>query len=242
MIFIGVAPDPVAYRQFQDHRIELATETGNLQGWHLRNNNSQSTISILYFGGNAEDVVSSLEILSAIGAKEVFAFNYRGYGLSNGKPSQHALYTDALAIYDHLIENQAHSEKMLIVGRSLGSAVATYLVSQRETMATILITPLNSMLAMANKLFPYIPNRFLLRHRFDVVNLAPGINTPVHMFIAGNDEIIPSDYSKELYRLWLGDKNHTFIETADHNTITDYPEFLDHSRKFLQHIETRSTE
>ena len=234
LIYYPVHPSYISYSQFKHQEIWLKSGSLQLQGWCHENNHVKNNNIALYFGGNAEDVVHSLDFLSQLPCQKIYTFNYRGYGLSEGKPSQKALYEDALSIYRFLTGDCSYrSENIRLIGRSLGSAVATYLTSQRKAASVTLLTPIKSIEAIAQLLFPYLPVSLVLEDKYRIIELAGKINIPMQMITSGEDEIVPNDHSLALYKAWGGTKHHMSIAQADHNNITAYDQCLKAMCEFL---------
>lgn len=154
--------------------------------------------ALLYFGGNAEDVSVSLpEFAVAFPEHAIYLMHYRGYGGSSGKPSEQALVADALALYDQLQSN--HSD-ITVIGRSLGSGVAVQLAAQRKVAQLVLITPFDSLSALASRQFPFFPVPWLLKDSYKSVEYAPAINSPTLLLVAEQDEIIGHAHSEALHQ------------------------------------------
>ena len=132
--------------------------------------------AILYFGGNGEDVAFNLAgFASAFPGHSLYLVNYRGYGGSSGAPTEAGLEADAVAAFDHL--RKTHAE-ISVIGRSLGSGVATYLASVRPVHRLVLVTPFDSLVNVARgqmKLFPVV---LLLRDRFESADAGAGDQGP----------------------------------------------------------------
>jgi hypothetical protein len=105
------------------------------------------------------------------------------------------------------------------MGRSLGSGVACYVASQRRVGGVILVTPFDSLVAVARHHYPLFPVGLLLRHRFDSLALAPSITTPMLALVAENDDIIPLNHSTALTDHWAGRTTTVIIGKADHNDL-----------------------
>lgn len=154
--------------------------------------------ALLYFGGNAEDVSVALpEFAAAFPEHAIYLLHYRGYGGSSGKPSEQALVADALALYDEV--TSIHRD-ITVVGRSLGSGVAVQLAAQREVTQLVLITPFDSLSALARQQFPIFPVQWLLKDTYNSVHYAPIINSPTLLLVADQDEIIGREHSEALYQ------------------------------------------
>lgn len=154
--------------------------------------------ALLYFGGNAEDVSVALpEFAAAFPNHAVYLMHYRGYGGSSGSPSEQALLTDALALFDQL--HSKHSA-ITVIGRSLGSGVAVQLAAQRKVAQLVLITPFDSLSALAQRQFPLFPVKWLLKDTYHSVAYAPAISSPTLILVAEQDEIIGRAHTEALYR------------------------------------------
>jgi len=165
----------------RSERFELRTEQGvHLRGWLLRSSGPAPTPLVIYFGGNAEEVSWVLPDLARLTGYPALVVNYRGYGGSEGRPSESALSHDAVALYDHMVARpDIDSHRVVAMGRSLGTGVATYLASQRPLAGVVLVSPYDSLISIAKSAYPFLPVRLLLRHRFESIARAPHINVPL---------------------------------------------------------------
>jgi len=121
--------------------------------------------ALIYFGGNAENVDASLSVLEkAFPDEAIYLSHYRGYGGSSGTPSELGLQSDARLLFYTL---QPQYDHITVLGRSLGSGVATYLASVRPVSQLILVTPYNSILELAQQQFPLFPVSLLLQDKFE---------------------------------------------------------------------------
>lgn len=133
--------------------------------------------------------------------------NYRGYGLSEGRPTQEILVEDAQRIYDWAAARpDVDPANIVILGRSLGSYVAVALATQRAVRAVILATPFDSFAALAAQRYPYLPAALLVGGRYDSAALAPKITVPALFVIAEDDEVTPPRHGEALARAWAGPK------------------------------------
>ena len=180
--------------------------------------------ALIYFGGNAEDVSLSLEPLArAFPEHALYLLHYRGYGGSEGTPSEAALFADALALHAHVAA--AHS-RIRVLGRSLGSGVAVYLASQREVEQLVLITPYDSIAAVAAQQFPYLPVDWLLLDRFDSVARAAAVRTPTRILVAERDEVIHPQHSHRLQLAFKpGIAELQVLAGSGHNSISQHPDY-----------------
>jgi len=205
-----------------------------LRGWLARGAGPNPRPLVLYFGGNAEEVSWMLDQRAAFGGWDLALVNYRGYGASTGKPSETRLFEDALAVYDQLAARpDVDAKRIVAIGRSLGSGVATYLASQRPLAGVVLIAPFDSITAVGQRHYPYLPVRWLMGNRYDSLSRAPAIRAPLLMITGGRDQIIPAAHSERLYAAWAGPKQAFKLPSADHNDLQEHEAYWTQIRTFL---------
>lgn len=188
--------------------------------------------AILYFGGNAEQVAANAPMFARIFEDAtVYLVNYRGYGGSSGSPTEQALYADATAIYDHLIRQH---RRVAVIGRSLGSGVATYLASVRDIDRMVLVTPFDSIENVAFHHYPIYPIPLFLKDKFRSIDHVDSVEAPTLVVIAENDRVIPRQFTESLITAF-GDHDLTTVTlvNTDHNTIDNSPAYAAMLREFL---------
>jgi uncharacterized protein len=174
---------------------------------------------ILGFGGNAwngQDVAEYLHELFP--DEEVIAFHYRGYAPSTGSASAEALIADAPAVYDSALE-RAKPARIVAVGFSIGSGIAAHLATKRKLDGLILVTPFDSLKAVAQSMYPWLPIGRFFDHEIDAATALSKVDTPVALIAADRDEIVPSertDALREHVRNLVFDRT---IARAGHNDI-----------------------
>ncbi len=200
----------------------LRSDGVSLKIWQANPGHEQA---IIYFGGNSEDPEPALGMHSLISpGHTVYAMNYRGYGGSTGKPSQAGIFKDALNIYDHI--KQWHSS-ISAIGRSLGSGVAIYLATERKIDRLALITPYDSILAVAEKQYPAYPVSLLLRDQYDSLSLASKIRNPTLLLAAGQDRIIPPAHAENLVAVIPGPwGTQITMPQAQHHNIEQSEDYI----------------
>ena len=186
----------------------------------LSASNLKSKRAILYFGGNAEDVSVSLpEYSRRIADVAIYMVHYRGYGHSTGNPSEKGLRHDALAIYRHLKKNHVD---ILVIGRSLGTSLAIDVAAEFEPKGLLLITPFDSVQAIAQRVVPFLPIRLLLRDSYLSIDLAPNVQCPTLILAASNDELIPKENTMRLIKKFPEEvATLQVIQETDHNSISN---------------------
>jgi pimeloyl-ACP methyl ester carboxylesterase len=179
---------------------------------------------VLYFGGNAEEVSHLAEKKNYFPGSKLVLVNYRSFGLSQGAISEKTMFSDALEIYDQLAADpKIDPSHIIVIGRSIGTGVATYLSSQRKTSGTVLITPYESMIAVASEKYPFVPIALLIKHPFKSKTYAAAISSPMLSLISKNDQVIPPVHAYNLVKAWKG-KTAVLEVNEDHNSIMDNEE------------------
>jgi hypothetical protein len=173
---------------------------------------------LIYFGGNAEEVSWLASTGGQYAGWSLLMLNYRGYGRSEGKPGEAALFADALQIYDYAL-SRAQGGRVAVMGRSLGSGVAVYLAAQRPVKGVILVSPYDSIESVAKGIYPYLPIGLMLKHRFDSLSRVPQIKVPLMCLVGSADSVIQRPHSERLFAAWGGPRQWREFRGADHNSL-----------------------
>lgn len=189
--------------------------------------------AVLYFGGNAEAVALSAEEFKPFTEDTTIYFvEYSGYGNSTGAPSESQLYLDALAWHERLASKHTH---ISVIGRSLGSGVATYLAAERPIHKLVLVTPFDSILRVAQNRFSLFPVSFLLKDQFHSDTRAPQITAPTLIMIAKLDSIVPAHHALTLADAFPEQQKTVHIfNTAEHNNISATADYFHKIFDFLK--------
>jgi hypothetical protein len=214
---------------FEDIYIRIK-ENIKINAWFIPFNNAKYTI--LFLHGNAGNISTRLDTIQLLGETgvNVFIIDYQGYGQSQGKPSEEAMYIDAKATYDYLVNNRNIKPKQIILyGESLGAAAAVNLASEVEIKAMILEGGFSRGRDMVKRLCPFLP-AFLFSNSFDSLSKIKKVKSPILFIHSPDDEMVPINLSKKLYNAALGLKDFAEI-TGSHNTAV-----FDSSKKFIDSI------
>lgn len=181
--------------------------------------------AVLYFGGNGEDVSSSVApLMAAFPEREIVMLHYRGYGGSAGRPTEVDIAADAVGLFDKV---HARHPDVIVIGRSLGTGVAARLASRRPVARLVLVTPYDSLLGIAQRQFPMFPVRWMLVDKYESWRYVPDIKAPVLILRAENDEVIPAASTELLRsRFPAGQVDYVVVPGASHNTIGDAPLYV----------------
>ncbi|MGE5390140.1 MAG: alpha/beta hydrolase [Deltaproteobacteria bacterium] len=232
---LQAAVDQIAVDYSNTENVELKMQDGTvIRGWIVKNNDPSRQHLLIYFGGNMEEVSHMVADVQDLQGWSIMLMNYRGYGQSQGQPSEKALFSDALEIYDYSSSRMGKHARIVAMGRSLGTGVAVYLAQNRRVDGVILATPYDSISSVAQEEYPLVPIRPLIKHPFDSISRAPSIKAPLLMLIATNDTVIPNWHSRELLKKWGGSSQLAVIQGADHGTIIGTTEYWDAIKGFLQ--------
>jgi pimeloyl-ACP methyl ester carboxylesterase len=171
--------------------------------------------ALIYFGGNAEDVSRTRADLAALlPDTALYLLHYRGYGGSEGNPSEAAIRADAQAL--HALVSQRHSA-VTVVGRSLGTGPAVHLAATRPVQRLVLLVPFDSLLAVARSAMPWLPIDLLLQDRWDAAAEAPRIHAPTTIVAAAHDTVVPLRHAQALYRAFPPGVAELVVEEMGHN-------------------------
>ncbi len=180
---------------------------------------------ILGFGGNASNAETSAIILHHLFPQaDVVTFHYRGYPPSEGLPAAAALEEDAPRLYDEM-RARLRPARTVAVGLSVGSGVAASLAARRPLDGLILVTPFDSLAAVAADHYPWVPVRLLFRHALEPARDLRGARLPVAIIAGGRDEVVPAARTDALRRAVPDLAFDLTIAGAGHNDIYDHPDF-----------------
>ena len=166
--------------------------------------------TMLYFGGREQDSVTPIGKFSLhYPDLRIIAFNYRGYGTSDGQPSEAAYHGDALKIYDYV---QEHFEQPLLLGYSLGSNIAVHVATQRAPLGLILVAAFESVQALSFAKKIPVP-RVAVKHRFETIREIVDVSVPFHLYVTKDDGFVPIRQARKLK------------QRSDPKMLVDYKEF-----------------
>ena len=189
--------------------------------------------ALLYFGGNAENVANNIDAFKTLFPHQtLYLLNYRGYGGSSGSPDEEGFYRDAALLYTYA--SRRH-RGVSVMGRSIGSAVATYLASKERIEKLLLVTPFDSAVAVAERLYPFFPVNMLMRDRFDSAGRAGEITVPTLIVASEDDGVIPQANMQRLVEAFTrAPLEVVTLRETDHNTIHLHPAYGPVVSKFMR--------
>jgi fermentation-respiration switch protein FrsA (DUF1100 family) len=202
--------------EFENVTLET-TDGVKLNAWYVPAKDAEMTILFCHGnGGNIMHRLDSISLFNKLGLN-CFIFDYRGYGQSEGKPTEEGTYTDALTAYKWLTQTKKiFPEEIIIFGRSLGGSVAAYLAERMKVRAMVLESCFTSYADMGEKFYPYMPVRWFARFKYDTISYLKKVQCPVMIIHSRNDEMVPFEFALELYDAAAEPKE--FVEiTGNHN-------------------------
>lgn len=197
----------------------LTTDDGvQLHGWYIPA--PQASGTLLFLHGNAGNIShrrDSIAIFRRLGL-DVFIFDYRGYGRSQGRPDEAGLYRDAQAAWRYLTHTRAVAARDIVVfGRSLGGAVAAHLAARVPARALILESTFSSAREFAHEVFPLLSRLVAVRYDFDTRAQMPAVNCPVLVLHSPDDEIMPFALGERVFQAAHEPKRFVRLH-GDHNS------------------------
>ncbi|SDY21696.1 hypothetical protein SAMN04487939_101295 [Lysobacter sp. yr284] len=204
-----------------------------LRGWRL---NAGREKALIYFGGNAERIENMRETLAQwFPDRTIYLLSYRGFGASDGAPAEPELFADALAIFDQVAREHPR-QPVSVIGRSLGSGVASFVAGKRPVERLALVTPFDSLGDTAQAHYRWLPTRWLVRDRYDSIANLRGYFGPILVVRASDDDVIPPPNTTRLvHSLQTRPQGVEVVQLkgADHHNIGTYPEYGQALREFI---------
>jgi fermentation-respiration switch protein FrsA (DUF1100 family) len=189
-----------------------ASDGVKLHAWWIPHEKAKFTF--LAFHGNASNIANRAPIYEFLRSTpaNVFALEYRGYGHSEGKPSEAGVYRDAEGAYEYLVNTKNIDPKVIVsFGQSLGTTVATHVAARRQVAGVVLEAPFPSAARVARKVFWFLPGvSFLIHGQFDTQAWLRGIHAPLLIVHCDQDPVIPFQFGQEVYDAALPPK--TFLQ------------------------------
>jgi hypothetical protein len=214
-----------------------ASDGVRLDGWFVP---GESKVTWLWCHGNAGNISDRLENLRLLHDElgvGVFIFDYRGYGRSEGSPSEEGTYRDAEAALAYVLSRpDVHPERIVYFGRSLGAGVAVELATRRPPFALILESPLPSIAELARHHYRFLPVGGLLRTKYDSLSKIGNMHVPLLVLHGDRDDIVPFEAGRKLFEAANEPKRFYTIRGAGHNDtyIVGGREYFRALREFVE--------
>ena len=189
-----------------------------------------SKLTIFYFGGNANNALQALNNLVKFPYNSI-TLNYPGYANSKGKPSQEAILSAAKRVFEKF-----KTQKNIVIGRSLGSAVVSFIASNFKVDGVILITPFHSITHLAKLKYPFCPVELFLRHPFPTCSFIQKSDAKVYILLAQNDTTTPLTTTNKLIKCIKHLQKIYTIKEATHANILESQETWQKLEEFIEEL------
>ncbi len=249
-------PDKNVYSTPDDRELEyddvtFCTEDGlKLNGWFIPGKTKSPTggnlFTLLWFHGNAGNISHRLESIKMLHDRvpiNIFIFDYRQYGRSEGKISEQGTYIDAKAAFEYLHSRKdINHKKIIFFGCSLGSAVAVDLSLKERCCGLILETPFTSIKELAKFLYPFLPLGYIIQTKYDSIAKMKDVEVPLLIIHGDKDELVPIEQGRKLYESANEPKEFYTIQGATHNNtyIVGGEEYFNTIRRFVDKLESEN--
>lgn len=208
-------PDQYGLKGFEE--ISLESGEARISGWLRKSGKNLPTI--VHFHGNGGNMASRAEFYRSLAEAGfgVLAIDYRGYGKSEGKPSEQGLYQDARAALDYASSKLSlPAEAVIVYGESLGTGVATQMASERRIAGLVLQSPYTSLADAASLQYPWLPVKALISDRFESLSKITSIHAPLLIFHGERDGIVPVTQGRTLFDRAPQPKSAVFYPETGH--------------------------
>lgn len=228
--------NPENYGMYDTQKIRLNTaDNVEITAWHTPSNNNEPVV--LYLHGNAGNLGDRTEKFRSFikAGMGLFAVSWRGYGDSDGSPTEEGLYQDARAAIRFLLKNGHKESNIVIYGESLGTGVAVQMSLEYKFLATVLEAPYTSISNRAAELYPYIPVKLLLKDHYKSKEKIPNINSPVLIFHGYLDTVMPIAHGRKMLEAAKNPKEARFFDHIGHADF-DLPTITKHLKRFVSDV------
>jgi uncharacterized protein len=217
-----------------------SADENKLHAWWIPN--SRAEFTFIAFHGNAGNISQRADVYRFLSELpvNVLAVEYRGYGHSEGTPSEAGLYLDAQAAYDYLVhERRIPPGRIVAFGQSLGTAVAVDLATKRPLAGIVLEAPFPSVAAVANRVYPFLPGLGLVaKSKFSTASKLTRPHPPLMITHCGQDPVIAFALGQEVYRVAAEPKSFLRIDGYCHEeaSLIAPPVYREHLSAFMRSL------
>jgi hypothetical protein len=221
----------------------VAEDGVRLHGWFVPAPGA-AEVTLLWFHGNAGNISHRLDHLRRLRDRltvHICIVDYRGYGRSEGRPSEAGLYRDARAALAGVRRDpRVRPDRIVYFGQSLGTAVAVELAIHETPLGLVLESPFTSLRAMGRVVYPWLPVNLLVGNQFDSLSRIPQARAPLLILHGDRDEVVPFAQGRQLFEAAAGPKFFHAIRGAGHNDtyLVGGPPYLDAWHAFLKRLDS----
>ena len=202
----------------------------DLIGWHYQKNKNYKTI--LFFHGNAGKLDNRIYKLNEFSKLNLnyLIFAYRGFSGNKGKPTELGFYQDAQNAKKWLNSKGISDHDIVLYGESLGTAIAIEISKNNIFAGVILESPFTSMEILAQKYYPYLPAKLILKDKYKSINKLNMMESPLHVMHGKKDKIVPFYMGEQIFKKYDGLKSKYFSNDDDH--------MMDFNKDLIKSLET----
>lgn len=228
---IGLEYEDVYFRSVNDWKTH---------GWFVPV--QQARVTVLLSHGNAGNISDRLETIRILNSLNlnVFIYDYSGYGQSEGRPSEEITYRNAQDAWNYLVDvKQIPPHQIILMGRSLGGAVAAWLAVKKEPAALMLESTFTSAVDLAAEIYPFLPVRLMMKFQYPTIKYLRQISVPVMVLHSEDDQLVPIHHGRELYK--MAERPKTFFEMKGghgNSHVTTGDEYIDAVDQFINSVIT----
>ncbi|MDR1778182.1 MAG: dienelactone hydrolase family protein [Clostridiales Family XIII bacterium] len=225
--------------------VAFTAENGKTYHGMLYRGMDETAPLLIYFGGNGEVSYRNMRNRLEQNQWQYFSgysylyVDYEGYGLNDGSANYMNMYEEALAIFDYAVTLPAvDTERIVVMGYSLGTGCAVYLAAHRPVAGLILAAPYANGFDMYNNMLPifHSPLKLLIKQKFPSDEYAPDVTCPVLVFASHADEAIPFASSERLSAIFSGDTELVELDSVLHDHIFSADGVFEKVQSFLEEI------
>ena len=216
--------DPFFYSNTGLEKINFETSDGLVLNSLFRKPSTKEKDTVLIFHGNAGHIGHRVEKFRSF-LEEGYGLllvGYRGYGENQGKPTEDGFQKDGLAALEFLTEQNISKQKTILYGESLGCGLAVKLSIKEKYRAIILEAPYTSIAEVASRHYWYLPAKWLVIDRFDILSIINKIKSPLLVLHGEKDNVISLDLGKKVFNTAPEPKEAIFIPNAGHNNLYEF--------------------
>ena len=217
----GDVPEPRAVGLPQAEAVTFPTADGlTLQGWFVPSSSPSPAYTVLVLNGNSGNRAYRAPLAASLQQQglQVLLFDYRGYGGSEGKPTEAGLRADADAARRYVVQrNDVDATRLVYFGESLGTALAVALAADHPSAGVILRSPFPSLVDVGQVHYPFLPVRFLLQDRYSAMEDITRVSCPVLVLAGDRDRIVPLGLSRRVFEAATSTKELVILPGSDHN-------------------------
>ncbi len=215
-----ITATPFDIKLYFEEIIFKSSDGINLSGWFIPSRSQKGVILFLHGkGGNISTRLTLIDYFNRKMGLSVFIIDYRGYGKSEGKPTEEGTYMDARAAWEYLTTSKKIKPgDIIIYGRSLGGSIAAWLAKEIKAELLILDSTFTSIKDIAAEMYPYLPVKRFFKFDYPTASYLKDVICPVLIIHSGEDDFIPFSHAVKLYN--AANEPRQFLKTtgAHNNT------------------------